>query len=226
MNRCDPAKKSDKLEVRLPHATKQAFLQRCRAEGRSASEAVRGFIDSYPARPLTQKELPMNLRPALAYAAATAALIIGVVTPTATSSRAAPDFKAIFNGIDSNHDGKVTKEEMTGKRTGGGVTGNPNGKRSGSVSLSPGFDDLDVNRDGAVVFAEFEAFSRAAMKQAFLQMDANSDGKITLAEMHPARADAKSNGMKVSGDAEAFFMRFDKNKGGALTEAAFSDLPS
>lgn len=222
----DPAKKSDKLEVRLPHATKQAFLQRCQAEGRSASEAVRGFIDAYLARPLTQKELPMFVRPTLAYAAATAALVIGVVTLTATPSRAAPDFKAIFNGIDANHDGKVTKEEMTGKRTGGGVTGNPSGKRSGSVSLSAGFDDLDVNRDGAVVFAEFEAFSLASMKKAFLQMDANSDGKITLAEMHPSPAEPKANGMSVSGDAQAFFIRFDKNKDGALTEAEFSDLPS
>jgi Ca2+-binding EF-hand superfamily protein len=222
----DPAKKSDKLEVRLPHATKQAFLRRCQAEGRSASEAVRGFIDTYLARPLTQKELPMYVRPTLAFAAATAALVIGVVTLTATPSRAAPDFKAIFNSIDVNHDGKATKEELIGKRTGGGVTGNPNGKRSGSVSLSAGFNEMDVNRDGVVAFAEFEAFNLASIKRAFLQMDANSDGKITLAEIHPAPADTKSSGMKVSGDAEAFFMRFDKNKDGALTEAEFSDLPS
>ena len=40
-----PPKKSETLEVRLPYATKLAFMARCRDDGRSASEAVRAFID-------------------------------------------------------------------------------------------------------------------------------------------------------------------------------------
>src|ERR1700759_1188370 len=38
-------KKSETLEIRLPHALKQAFMARCQDEGRSASEAVRRFIE-------------------------------------------------------------------------------------------------------------------------------------------------------------------------------------
>jgi len=40
-----PAKKSEVLEVRVPYATKDAFMKRCRDDGRTASEEVRRFID-------------------------------------------------------------------------------------------------------------------------------------------------------------------------------------
>lgn len=40
-------KKSETLEVRLPHAKKKAFQQACADEGITASHAVRTFIDSY-----------------------------------------------------------------------------------------------------------------------------------------------------------------------------------
>jgi len=63
-------KKSESLEIRLPYPTKQAFMARCRADGRSASEALRGFIEAEiegaPARP--------RLRPLIAGALAAAAI--------------------------------------------------------------------------------------------------------------------------------------------------------
>ncbi len=40
-------KKSDTLEVRLPHSKKEAFKAACEAEGITASHAVRSFIDAY-----------------------------------------------------------------------------------------------------------------------------------------------------------------------------------
>ncbi|MBS0361610.1 MAG: hypothetical protein JSR98_09535, partial [Proteobacteria bacterium] len=40
-----PLKKSETIEIRLPYPTKLAFMARCKDEGRSASEALRGFID-------------------------------------------------------------------------------------------------------------------------------------------------------------------------------------
>lgn len=39
-------KKSETLELRLPYEAKQAFMARCQAEGRSASEAIRAFIEA------------------------------------------------------------------------------------------------------------------------------------------------------------------------------------
>lgn len=44
-------KKSESLEVRIPYPTKQAFMARCRADGVSASESVRGFIEGRLAAP-------------------------------------------------------------------------------------------------------------------------------------------------------------------------------
>lgn len=40
-------KKSETLEVRLPHSKKEAFKAACEAEGITASHAVRTFIDAY-----------------------------------------------------------------------------------------------------------------------------------------------------------------------------------
>ncbi len=45
MNASKPPKKSESLEIRLPYATKTAFMARCQVEGRTASEAVRAFIE-------------------------------------------------------------------------------------------------------------------------------------------------------------------------------------
>ena len=39
-------KKSETLEIRLPHPTKLAFMARCRTRGLSASESLRRFIDA------------------------------------------------------------------------------------------------------------------------------------------------------------------------------------
>jgi len=40
-------KKSETLEVRLPHSKKEAFMEACEREGITASHAVRTFIDAY-----------------------------------------------------------------------------------------------------------------------------------------------------------------------------------
>jgi predicted transcriptional regulator len=52
-----PPKKSETIEVRVPHELKDALMRKARAEGRSASEVIRSSIDTYLAdRP---KEMPM-----------------------------------------------------------------------------------------------------------------------------------------------------------------------
>lgn len=40
-----PLKKSESLEIRIPYPTKQAFMEHCRREGLSASEALRTLIE-------------------------------------------------------------------------------------------------------------------------------------------------------------------------------------
>ena len=53
-------KKSESLEIRIPYPTKQAFMARCQADGRTASEALRDFIDQHleapaPRRPSSRR---------------------------------------------------------------------------------------------------------------------------------------------------------------------------
>jgi hypothetical protein len=98
-----PPKKSETIEIRLPHATKTAFAARCQADGRTVSEAVRGFIDG---------ELVASNRSSRSgrqgvwrlLAAAVAGLVVGGV---AAPSLAHPvlNARAVFDGLDRNHHG-------------------------------------------------------------------------------------------------------------------------
>lgn len=236
----DPAKKSDKLEVRLPHATKQAFLQRCQAEGRSASGAVRGFIDAYLARPLTQKELPMYVRPTLALAAATAALVIGVVTLTATPSRAASALEIRFNDLDLNKDGKITPDEFAKMPAVKFPDGSPPLFFTGPTQ-PPGTvlasdqerlalgrtmtSDYDSDKDGRVSFKEFAASHYAALTNAFAEFDANKDGTISRAELGAPLPAVTVPGAKPQirfrDPPEKLLARFDGDKDGVITEKEF-----
>ena len=116
-------KKSETLEIRLPYPTKLAFMARCRDEGRSASEALRHFIDGHlegrgPARRSLRRS--RHLVAGALFAAALGAI--------ALPSLARPSLRAEFdrldlNGdrsislaefarLDANHDGKVSFDEF------------------------------------------------------------------------------------------------------------------
>jgi hypothetical protein len=67
-----PPKKSESLEIRIPHPTKQAFMARCEAEGRTASEALRGFIEQHLSDPPRSRPRRPPLRLIVGVAAAAA----------------------------------------------------------------------------------------------------------------------------------------------------------
>jgi hypothetical protein len=117
-------KKSETLEIRLPYPTKLAFMARCRDEGRSASEALRHFIDGHIE---TQKPArrPLLLGGGRLLIGALIAAAMGAV---ALPSLARPSLRAEFDRLaadpaagitaadlarlDANHDGKVSFEEF------------------------------------------------------------------------------------------------------------------
>jgi len=111
MTRRKPPKKSETLEIRLPHEAKTAFAIRCRDEGRTVSEAVRSFIE---------REIGQNGRAARgrmpgwhALAALAAGLALGAVAaPSLAQSQAHPDARAAFDQLDRNRDGVVSFEEF------------------------------------------------------------------------------------------------------------------
>jgi len=103
-------KKSETVEVRLPYATKTAFMSRCRAEGRTASDAIRRFIEDEvsPTRG-ARRAFPGAWRQLLA--AAVAGLAIGAVAAPSLA-QSAPPSRAAFDRLDRNHDGVVSFDEF------------------------------------------------------------------------------------------------------------------
>lgn len=107
-------KKSESLEIRLPYDAKLAFMARCRADGRSASEALRDYIDRQIADPA-----PRPRRWRLAVGALIAAALGAVALPSL--ARPADPAHALlrrvaFAHLDANHDGAVTLDEYLRSR--------------------------------------------------------------------------------------------------------------
>jgi hypothetical protein len=118
-------KKSETLEIRLPYPTKLAFMARCRDEGRSASEALRHFIDGHlEARPA--RRAGRLLAGALVAAAVGAIALPSLARPSlrAEFDRLAADpaagiSLADFRRLDANHDGKISFEEFRAQAAAG-----------------------------------------------------------------------------------------------------------
>jgi hypothetical protein len=104
-------KKSESLEIRIPLATKEAFMARCRDDGRSASEAVRAFIEAELApRPASPRRWRLIVGGLIAAAVGAAAL-----PSLAHNGLAAPVrgflLRSEFDRLDANRDGMVSFEE-------------------------------------------------------------------------------------------------------------------
>ena len=103
-----PPKKSETLEIRLSHDDKLAFMARCRSEGLTASEVVRGLIEA----PIAQPRRPAKVWQAAA--AALAGLLIGAVAAPSIA-QALPGSRDAFDQMDANHDGVVSFAEFQGR---------------------------------------------------------------------------------------------------------------
>jgi hypothetical protein len=100
-------KKSETLEVRLPHQTKTAFMARCRDDGQTASEAVRGFIEAeLVAGPRRARSRLWQMT-----AAAAAGLALGAVAAPSLARTVSAD-EAAFARLDRNHDGALSLAEF------------------------------------------------------------------------------------------------------------------
>ncbi len=128
-------KKSETLEIRLSYPAKLAFMARCRDEGRSASEALRLFIEGHIEPAPTEAKAPARRTPQRLLAGA---LIAAAVGAFALPSLARPSLQAQFDSLD--------------------LAGH------GAISLSD-LARLDTNHDGKISFEEFRAAYAAAPRR-------------------------------------------------------------
>lgn len=116
----DP-KKSDTLQIRIPHETKKEFLDACQEDRVSASEVLRRSILDYlsfrkrpssPERKGLLLMIPHTIRKKR-YLAAGAAGVVAFSIFAAMPSAAEPDFQTVFRRLDANGDGKLDLGEFT-----------------------------------------------------------------------------------------------------------------
>lgn len=188
-------KKSDTIEVRLPYAVKRAFMDQCRAEGRTASDVVRGFVEARLARERALALPPRRwFRPLAAMAMIGA---IGLAMPSVVT--AAPDFRPSYAAFDRNHDGVLTADEYGPMRTEPRIWCGEHrvmalplrrasmpevrGLRPFILSASDfSLARADANKDGKVSFAEYAIHRLRMFRAGFDLLDANHDGALTPAE--------------------------------------------
>jgi Ca2+-binding EF-hand superfamily protein len=118
-----------------------------------------------------------------------------------TEAAKAPRLAEKFDSLDTNKDGKLSREELPrwqGKRHGRGPGG-------GHARL----EKLDANKDGRISRDEAKADPKLAAR--FDQMDLNKDGYLDKAD--------RELGMKQHRD--AWFAAADTNKDGQLSKAEF-----
>ncbi len=118
-------KKSETLEVRLDHQTKQDFIETCRENDTTASEVVRSSIDRYlkrHRRPSSTTDTRMSamivpfVKKKRVWAAGAGA--VALASLAALPSAAGPDLKAAFERLDKDGDGVVTSQEFFGEQPG------------------------------------------------------------------------------------------------------------
>jgi hypothetical protein len=105
-----PPKKSETIEIRLSHEAKAAFMERCRLEKRTASDAIRLFIDDrlHPRSAAGGRRLP-SWR---IVAAGAIGLALGLGAAAPSFAHAMQTSRAAFDRLDRNHDGVLTYSEF------------------------------------------------------------------------------------------------------------------
>ncbi|RFB05380.1 hypothetical protein [Parvularcula marina] len=144
-------KKSDSLEVRLPHSQKRDFMEICKDQETTASDVVRAFISGFiedakqteeEQAPSRLKELSMTFKknPRKTFGA-TAGALGAFALFAGTPSMADDD---VFGRLDKNGDGKVTAEEIS-----------PEGSEGYQAAKSMVMA-MDIDDDGALSNSEFQ----------------------------------------------------------------------
>lgn len=196
-------KKSETLQVRLPHGMKRDFMRRCETENRAASDLIRDFIEGYLAGPveILTSEKAVMIRRTFIYPALAAAGLFGAVVVLSPATSQATSLRQDFAAMDADKDGFVVVSEY--KRPDDGVTYSMSKTPTASASSPPsgwshtvGVTRVDKN-DGAA--------------ETFARLDSDGDHKLSFEEYRVMRV----------GSAMAILRRGDGNGDRRLTQAEY-----
>jgi hypothetical protein len=166
------SKKSETLEIRLSHALKCAFMNRCQTSGLSASETVRDLIEGYLS-PFPKRRWARSIR---LLAAAAAALSVGAI---AAPSLARPSPQQVFKEMDTRHAGRLCFDDF---KAAASVNAEVSltlqtsvaayGSFGAKPALHPQGDALSPEVRGAIIRKTFDT------------IDTDHDGEISFDEFH------------------------------------------
>ncbi len=109
-----------------------------------------------------------------------------------------------FNRVDSNHDGFLSRQEVTSA----GAKAVAQAQESVDEKVKEEFNKLDTDKNGSLSLAEFKAAAKVTTKaspdEALARLDTNKDGRISAAEF-------KANTL-------ASYDKVDANHDGKLTQ--------
>jgi hypothetical protein len=110
MSSIRPPKKTGTIGIRLSDEAKAAFMERCRRDGRTASEAIRLFIDEQVA---ARTEIPQRRAPSWRIAiAAIVGATLGLGAAAPSLARSVQQTRPAFDQLDRDHDGVLTFREF------------------------------------------------------------------------------------------------------------------
>jgi len=107
-----PPKKSESLEIRIPYPTKQAFMARCRDEGRSASEVLRDLIETRLTGEAAEAAKVARRRMRLIAGTLVALAVGAVAVPSLARAPHEAQSRRAFERLDADHNGVVTYQEF------------------------------------------------------------------------------------------------------------------